>query len=138
MSALAIVTKKLTTYAALNAVVPAGSVHSFEAPQGLASPYIVLNLVSESDEQMLRGAAAYFDSRVQVECIDASGTKANNIGELVKMALQNVVKENITVGATVFQGVDIYKADSDLTDRSDDRSVSRRIMDFYVRWHGAL
>lgn len=141
MSALSIAVAKLRGTAGVTALVPAGKIYPIEAPQEIAGPFIIVNLVSERDEEQLAGAAAYFDSRITVECNGITGTSANDIGEAVKKALQNVVKQNIVSLGTppvTYLGVDILKADTDLTDRNDERSLSRRVIDFYVRWHGAL
>lgn len=141
MSALSIAIAKLRSVAGVTALVPAARIFPIEAPQELAPPFIIINLTSERDEQLLNSAGGYFDSRISVECVGATGTSANDIGEAVKKALQNVIKQDIvSLGASpvTYLGVDIMKADTDLTDRADDRSLSRRIIDFYVRWHGAL
>lgn len=141
MSAISIAIAKVRSVTAVTDVVAATKLYPIEAPQGATTPFCIFNLVAERDEQMMSGAGRLYDSRVSIECVGATGTMANHIGELVKTALESVVKETITVSVVspsqVFTGVDIMKADTDVTDRADDRSMTRRTLDFYVRWHGA-
>lgn len=140
MSALAIVAQVLKTDTDLRALgVPTEGIYPIDAPQGIKAPFLIINLISEPDEQLLIGPGGFWESRISIECFGLTGSAAVALGETVKKVLGRVVKQNITVtpSGTVFPGVDIYKADSDLTDKVEDRQMPRRTMDFYVRWHGA-
>lgn len=131
MSAIQIVITLLKADAGVTAVVPAANILPIRAQGTLPPPYILLNIVSGTGDQHLAGAGRYYESRVSLTIIAKTATEVvNTIANPVISALNDVVKA--TVGAAT--DVDIWMADSDITDESDDQSVCRRILDFYVRF----
>lgn len=136
MSALEITTAALVAAPAVAAIVgdgdspPTLAIYPVAVPKAYSRPCLVVSLTAELDGQMISGAAGYVESRVQVQCLADDPTAANDLGEVAKFALGNIVKQ--TVGGV--SHVDIYNAETDFTDISEDRSVYRRVLDFYLRW----
>ena len=130
MSALQIAIDKLVATAGVTAITTAAGIYPEEMPQNALMPCIVVNIVSGQDEHMLTGAGGYYRHRVSVECNAANPLVAQQLGNAVMAALQTNV--NATIGD--FTGVSTSFADTELTGRSDDRSASRRILDFFIRW----
>jgi hypothetical protein len=133
MSAMQIIIDRLKASPTVTASVPAGSILPVKAPQGLAPPYLLVNLIGEPDRNLLGGAGRYYQSRVSITVIALTGTSAINIGTAVKLALDSVVKAS----SGSFRDIDIYTEGTDYTDTNDDQSVARRIIDFYVDWRTA-
>lgn len=137
MSALAIVTTLLRRDGPLAGHV-ADRVFPVVAPQGAARPYVIARTIAEDDEQILSGAARYYESRVEVQVIADSATTADAIGEVVKTALEDVtamtVLDDASPAGTIATSVTIVKAGADVSDHSADRTVFRRVLDFTVRW----
>lgn len=103
--------------------------------QGAAYPNISVHLVFNGDETLLGGAAEYPEARVSVECRSRLMSEADTIAEAVVKWLQNkhlYIIEN--------SEVTIRKEGTDETDQSNSsgsggiQDVSRRIVDFYVRY----
>lgn len=130
MSALNIVIQKLLAVPSVTAIF-ANRIAPIEIAQAGATPYIVVDLVSEVDQGGIGGSARYYESRVQVSVIGNGQSQMLNGAEAVKYAIDNVIKEAIA-GCT---DVDIRKADSDVTGKTNDaQNYFARQMDFYVNW----
>lgn len=130
---LPILTYYLTRAAAVTAFTTAQRIYSISAPQTVPSPYIVMNIVGGSDGKKLDGQEQYPVARIAVECCAQTGTEAYNIGEAVKAALLDKIKDTVLT----FKDVDVVFADTDLTDYDDARTMARRILHFRVRWRNA-
>lgn len=130
MSALEIATTLLRQHAGVIGFTTADRVYGGEAEQGAPPPFVVVNLVAETDGQLLEGAAVYPESRIQVECVGATMASADALGEAVKAALQSVVKA--TVGSAA--DVDVRKDGVDFTEPAADQFFARRVIGFYIRW----
>lgn len=136
MSALAIAVTRLMDIGAISAVVGSG-IFPVATPQGQPAPYYLINLVDEPDEQMLAGAGGYYNSRIQIDCIGSSAAQANKMAELLKAnfpCVKAAIQLDNESPPNTARDVDISKADTDYTDAADDRSVFRRVLDFYIRW----
>jgi hypothetical protein len=136
MGALAIVIDALKSDAGVGTIV-GDRIFAVVARQSSARPSIVATLLAENDAQLLAGAARYADARVEVQCIAASATDADRLGEAVKEALEDITKRTFFDNASPpapWAAADITKEGADLIDASDDRSIFRRVMDFSVRW----
>jgi|GEM_PF-2376559 len=138
MSPLQIITQLLLQNDEVAGLV-GGHIRSFQAEQGLAPPYIVLQLAGGGDEQLLIGSAKYPDKRVSVAVISLDGVEADDIGNAVIRALGDVVKQTVTSAEgspseVIAHDVDVIESDSDYTDWSEDQTTVRRVIDFNVRW----
>lgn len=129
MSAITIVITKLKATVAVTNLVPKASHYPIMWPEAAQPPANVVNVVGESDPQMLTGAGKYYDTRVRIESMATTGTAAIAIGEAVRDALQDVVKGTIAG----FHDVDIIY-NGQFTDWADDRSIARVTTDVSVRW----
>ena len=132
MSAISIVLTKLKATAAVVAKVPKANMHPIMWPQTAQPPALVVNSVGGRDEQVLEGAAGYYEGRVRIESMAITGNDAVAIGEAVKAALESVVKA--AIGG--FVDVDIFYL-TDFTDWADDRSMARVSADYSVRYRAA-
>lgn len=128
MSAVPATVQALMGNAAVAALV-VQRVYPVVSPQGASLPNIVVHLVSEDDELLLRGHAGYPQARVSVECRAATYTAVNALGEAVKAALQPLHRARYAGVLVSFQ-----KQGSDYSDFADDSQTHRRILDFYARW----
>lgn len=104
-------------------------INPLSLPQGEALPAIIVYPVSETDEQMLSGAARYYEGRVTVDCQSVSSGQVDQLGEAVKAALED--KTNQSFAGKV---ATILKQGSDFAEYNDERSLARRVIDFTVRW----
>jgi len=136
MSALELAIRLLQTAGPVTAIVDIG-VWPGIAPQVAAMPYVVVNLIGETDEQMLSGAGRMYETRLEIACVAGSITAANALGEAVKTALEDLTNHSV-IGAgdppADLGRVNTWKTGADVTDWSDDRSSFRRLMDFGLRW----
>lgn len=130
MSALKIAVTKLAATSAVTDITTAVGIYPITMPQAAVPPCLIVNVVSGQDEHMLTGAGKYYRHRVSVECLATTALGAEALGAAVMTALQD--NANATIGS--FTGVATQFADSDRTDFSDDRSVYRRTVDFFIRW----
>lgn len=128
MSAIAATVQALLADSGIGSIV-AARVWPVIAPQVAELPNVIVYMVSEDDEMLLRGTAGFPEARVSVECRAATFTAANALGEAVKTAL-------LPLHRAAFAGVlvSFAKASTDLTDFADDTRTHRRILDFYARW----
>lgn len=100
-------------------------------PQTLAAslPDIIVHRVSEAAHYTLSETGArLYDSRITFECRAQSFTAADALGEQIKIAIEG--------RAFTFAGrtCTFFKAESDFSDFSEDRSIFRRMMDFMGHW----
>jgi hypothetical protein len=130
MNARTIVLTLLKASTAVKAKVPAARMYPIEAPENAANPKIVVFTVGGRDDQVLSGAASYYENRVRVLIEGDTATSIDAIEIAVHGALDNVVKQ--TVG--VAKDVDIWFADFDIDGVADDVSSFTKQIDFYVRW----
>lgn len=133
MSGLTIVSGVLVANAPVTAVTTRGRIYPISAPQNAVAPFIVLNQVGGADGLHLNGQNEYPLHRIMVECNATTGTQAHDLGELVLDALRNTIKARIGR----FKDVDVTEAGPEITDYSDDRTMSRRVLQFYVRFRRA-
>ncbi len=105
-------------------------IYPLMAPQMVISPYIVLHLISTTDGKKLDGADQYNVARVQVDCNSQTGTEAWNMGEAVRAALLDIIKDSVLT----FKDIDVHFADVDMSDYDDARTMARRVQQFRVRW----
>lgn len=97
--------------------------------QGEPLDDVIVNLTHEDDETLLQGASRFPEGRVSVECRSVSAASAIRIGEAVKEALQAIAGDVIAGRKAWF-----FKEGTDVTERNDSVGLSRRNLDFYVRW----
>lgn len=133
MSSVGIVIASIKAAATVTAIIGAGSaarVYPSVAPQNATKPYIVVHRIFERDNELVEGAGQYWMSRIQCDCIAGTATAADDLGEALKLALGNIVKQ--TIGGRT--GVDIMVEGTDVSEHSDDRKSFARKIDFYVYW----
>jgi len=136
MTALQIIIDILLAYAPLNAAI-GGRVYPVSAPQKATLPYIVVNRVSEDEGEILSGASGILEARMSVSVVASSAGDADLIGEVANKALRNVTGLQLSEGSPpVAASVTVRRDGSDFTDHSDDRSVTRRVIDYRIegRW----
>lgn len=126
---LMIVSALLNADTAVKAIVTNRN-YPLELPERAAPPCNLLMLVGGRDDQLLSGAARYYEGRIRIESIAVDQTAAMNLGTAVRTALESIVKQTVA-GAT---DVDVWFDNFDTADRADDRSTFRRIQDFGVRY----
>lgn len=138
MSSIVIAVQLLLEEPAVTAIVGQRVYPVFPDP-GAQMPYIVVYLVSESEEDLLGGASQLRDGRVSIESVTAGDVVALlPLGEKVIAAMRDKVNYPIA-NCTVTT----RKADSDVTDASQQTagngvvSSVRRITDFYTFWRNA-
>jgi hypothetical protein len=138
MSAQNIAIAALMTDEAVRAAVDR-RIYAVEAPQRTVRPYLIVRLLSDSDQYILEGAGHWRISRVEVQCIADSATDADQLGEMVSAALGDLNNSVFTYPADspemTFTATS-EKAGGDYCDSSADRSVFRRISDFRINWRG--
>jgi len=133
MSAIQIVTRRLSSDSAVKAIVTSARVFPVAAPQNAQAPYITVNLVSGRDERLLEGPGKYYRHRVTVESIATSAAEALDLGDAALAALEGIVKETVDG----FIDVDVYFADVDFTQPNDPRTAFQRVTQFFVQWRRA-
>lgn len=138
MSGLAITIQTLLAGPGVTALVDQ-RIYPIAAPQGAAPEHIVVHLVSEPEEELLQGATQWPESRVSVECRSETPHGAVIMGQAVIDWLRDKDRYSIRDYDASFR-----KEGTDETNASDQTSastglptVSRRIIDFYVRWRVA-
>ena len=130
MSALEIAVTKLGATSSVTTITGAIGIYPISLPQTAAPPCVLVNIVSGQDEHMLTGAGKLYLHRVSVECLATTAAGVMALGDAVMAALED--NANATIGS--FTGVSTQWADIDRTDLSDDRTVYRRTLDFFIRW----
>lgn len=109
-----------------------------QAPQSVALPFLIIDLVSE-DEWLrnLNGAAGQYEARVSVACHASSADGADTMAEVVKAAIGDLLNHEVTDGESPparLGNVDTWMAGASAFDWSEKGDVFRRIVDFGVRW----
>lgn len=125
-----IITHYLKRHAPLVAITTAARIYPIMAPQTAVSPYIVMHLLSTTDGKKLDGQDQYSVARVQVDCNSQSATQSWEMGEQVRAALLDIIKQT----AIGYVDIDVIFADVDMTDYDDARTMARRLLQFRVRW----
>jgi hypothetical protein len=100
------------------------------APEDATFPYAVVYLVGQAEDLLVNASSSWPESRVSVQICTRSAGSALSIGETVIAAL----RDKINVAPVTGYEATFRKGGSDVTDYSDDRTVHRRIIDFYIRW----
>lgn len=137
MSARGIVITKLVQTPAIIALLGGNKIWPDHAPQGTTAPYILVHKPAQTTRQLLEGPSCLVQSRVSLECIAASAAAADALGDALYAALGSVTNELIESAGSpteISRTATIMSANLDTTDYSDDRTVHRRIIDFYVDW----
>lgn len=124
-----IVSYYLKRHAPLVAVTTSARIYPLMAPQMVVSPYIVLHEIDVSDGTKLDGQNQYEVSRIQVDCNSQSATEAKYMGDMVREALLDIIKAR----AIGYIDIDVIFAMA-RTDYDDARTMSRRLLQFRVRW----
>lgn len=109
-------------------------VYPGQPPQGVAGNCIVVHLVGQEEEELLQGASQWPEGRVSIECRAATLLDADKTAEAVIAWLRDKDRYPINGVRATFR-----KEGSDETDGSPETTqgvptVSRRIVDYYVRW----
>jgi hypothetical protein len=105
-------------------------IYPYNAPQMTGLPYIVLNQASMNDGKHLDGEDEYPVSRIAVECLAETPTEAHSMGDAVRAALRNIIKQKFGD----YEDIDVTSTETDMTDFNDANSVPRRVIHFRVRW----
>lgn len=119
MSALDIVTKALLAESTVTALV-GQRVNPVELPQGSELPAIVTHLIDERDGIRLSGQDQYPVARFIVDCVAATFTAADGLGDTVKTALTDWT--GTAAGRTAYFVLD----DLDTHDRGEAGALWRR------------
>ena len=137
MSATVIIVQSLKAGAGITAIV-GNKIYPFYSPQEANLPLIVTHLITQPEEELLQGASQWPEARVSVECRASEGPQADRIAERVIEWLRDKHLYVVAGFEATFR-----KEGTDLTDSSDDRNekgqpyVTRRIVDFYIRYRQA-
>lgn len=132
MSGLAIVLNRLQGNLPLRELVPSSKIYGVVVPQNVEPPFIVISQASGYDHVTLLGQGEYPRDRIQIESVGADYNQVFEIGNGVKNALRNIIKQRFTLLRV--KDVDITYTGLDITDYTDNREMVSRIMDFHVRW----
>lgn len=99
-------------------------------------PCLVVDLVGEGEHAVLDGPSRWYDSTISVACLAEKPFDADELGELVKRALEDWNGPVTSDGSpAIIHGSATYrKSGADVFDYSDDRSIARRLIDFDVSW----
>jgi hypothetical protein len=126
------------------AAVVGDRVFNVSAPQQGPSPYIVLRVLSDAPEYMLKRyqtkqdfADLAFDATVEVSCFASSFSACDRLGEAVKLCLMSSIHREVETEDSPPESlgtITFWKADADMSDVSEDRKIYRRVMDFRARW----
>lgn len=131
MSAIQIVTKALAAAAGVTGITTAGGIYPIDLPQNAKAPPVVLvNLDSGEDTYLINGPGEYYRQRVEVVCLGSTSHDATRLGN----AVLSVLKAMINATLPGYVDISIMQGETDVTDRSDDRTLYRRIIHFIVRW----
>jgi hypothetical protein len=103
-------------------------VYPFPIPLKTALPAIAISLAAEDEQYTLSGASQYPLAVVQVHCVAASATGANNLGEAVKVYLRDL---GFTFGDAAGS---FMKSGPDFTDDDNEQTIFRRLITFDLRW----
>lgn len=129
MSAVAITIQALLADATVTALV-GERIDPIKPSQESAESCIVVNQVAESDHPIFSGPqSGFYQSRVQIDCRSNTATKALALGDAVRDALQNIVRQTFASGEATF-----FKEGVDITGEMDEADLYMRSMDFYVYW----
>jgi hypothetical protein len=116
----------------------ADAVFMVRAKQGTPPPFIVLDLVGESEFlRNLAGSGGQWDSRVSVACHAARAADADAMAETIKSAIGDLNEYPVGDGGSpeaVLATVQTWMASASVFDGSEDGSVFRRLVDYGVRW----
>nr|WP_276557545.1 DUF3168 domain-containing protein [Prosthecomicrobium hirschii] len=110
----------------------ASRVYPLVAPQKADYPNVIVHMIFENEDMLLAGASEFAEARVSIECRAKDATTANTLAERVKDAFRGIQER--TVSGCI---ASIRKEGTDVSDFTDDASVFRRILDFYVWWRKA-
>jgi hypothetical protein len=126
------------------AAIIGGRVFNVSAPQGEALPYVVLRVLSEAPEYVVKRyqtrqdfAALAFNATVEVACYAASFSACDRLGEAAKFCLMGCSHREVEVSESPpapLGTLTLWKAEADHSDVSEDRKIYRRVMDFHARW----
>lgn len=106
-------------------------VYPIVIPETAGLPCLVTSMISERANSRLDDLAGQFEARVRIACHAASPAAVMELGEEVKSVMLSTIQAKLDGGNVL---VNCFKATTDLTDFSDDRTVYRRLMDFTVQW----
>ncbi|WP_275782432.1 hypothetical protein [Pararhizobium gei] len=106
-------------------------VYPIVIPESAGLPCIVTSMISERANSRLDDLAGQYEALVRIGCHAASPAAVMDLGEEVKTVLLQTVQAKLDNGNVL---VNCFKATTDITDFSDDRTVYRRLMDFTVQW----
>jgi hypothetical protein len=126
MSALNLAITALKGTAAVTAKTTQSRICAVSAPQNQALDYVVVNVVSGDDEQMLAGAGGFLTSRIQVDCVSRTVAGAQALAAAVLSALEQR-PTNPPSGL-----LDCYRDGVEFTDSSDDGTTFRVVLGFYL------
>lgn len=98
------------------------------APENSLTPYAVVSLISDNDEQMLAGKAGMYTARIQVDCMASNATDAAALALAVDSALEE------RKDSYPNKLVDCFRDGIAFSDYSDDRTICRYVRGFYIHW----
>lgn len=130
MSAISLTIQALLAAPDVTAVV-SNRIQPHPVRQGTALPAIAVTMSAENMEYLLGGASQYPQSSVQIHCLGTAASEAVELGEAVKLALQDL---HYTSADTPPVHASFSKDAVDFMDFSDDLTTYRRVMSFDIRW----
>lgn len=135
MSAISIASRLLTKDAGVLAIT--NNVYPVEAPQGAATPYLVIGIVSDLDELLLQGAGMYQRTRLSVEAVADNATTALDLDTAAFSVLRNIIKQKVTTSSGRYIDVDINYANVAITGSSLNQQNMIAMRQYLVRWRAA-
>ena len=120
----------LLAHAPLTALT-AQRVHWMRAPQNVAKPYVVMQVISGIPDVTHGGPSGLADARVQIDCYGLTYSSAKAVARAVTQRLSGY---RGTQGATVFDGVFKAGERDEYEDEASPDKLFRVSMDFLI-WH---
>ena len=128
MSAVAATIQALLDDATVTGVVST-RIYPLVLPQTAVPPAIVVTMAAEIDPgEHLAGIGAILNTRVNVQCLSTDPAQVMRLGESVRAALHG------RAGTFNSWSVQFRKAENDMTDHDENRTIFRRVIGFRVWW----
>jgi hypothetical protein len=109
-------------------------IHWLRAPQGVAMPYVVLQMITRLPDMTHAGPSGLNAARVQIDCYGLSYGSAKAVARAVEGRLSGYRGTPTPPGTTVFDGVFKDAERDGYEDEASTDKLFRVSMDFII-WH---
>lgn len=106
-----------------------GRIYWGMAPQGVASPYIVLRVISAQDHAHMQGAGGFFQYRVQMDCHGNDRPSARDVATVLRAQINGTQSDGLRLirfdseregfAAAAVTGLFVFSQDYIITWRQD-------------------